>query len=201
MSTRTQIEFILKCGDKIIEKYLTYRHSDGYPNGVIPDLVKFLRWIEPRLTQLDYTIANYFYYMKRTNEDHLKQMFNEGMFKKDTIELRNKQLNQYLMLGLGINNKEEIQGDIDYFYQVIVNVDNFDFLPCKHKDIEIRCYKVPQMDMSYTDIVKDTNLEGIIELRNLKENKGNIITNMYELDTQLLRDAFKEEYRPTIIID
>ncbi|GAH79568.1 unnamed protein product, partial [marine sediment metagenome] len=56
MSTRCQIEFMHistreekegpKKGTTVkdIERRTVYRHSDGYPEGVIPDLEKFLEW-------------------------------------------------------------------------------------------------------------------------------------------------------------
>jgi len=63
MSTRCQIAFYDRRprGEKsIMEKWeaLVYRHSDGYPEGVMPELVPFLRrWMKVRGWDLEYCAA------------------------------------------------------------------------------------------------------------------------------------------------
>ncbi len=42
MSTRAQIKIVDASGDSL----LFYRHSDGYPEGTMPTLNKFLKWVK-----------------------------------------------------------------------------------------------------------------------------------------------------------
>ncbi len=58
MSTRCQIEFICKrkttSGQYRSDKRTVYRHSDGYPGSMIPDLLEFIQWNQGRNDQIDY---------------------------------------------------------------------------------------------------------------------------------------------------
>jgi len=67
MSTRCQIRFMKKGGTTV----QIYRHSDGYPESVIPDLYDFFKWYysEPESRQgdyPDYVGANFIYYEKKS---------------------------------------------------------------------------------------------------------------------------------------
>lgn len=73
MSTRCQIEFKTertyedKNGEKQTktDRRTVYRHSDGYPEGVIPDLKKFLEWNKSRNDDIEYAVANFIYWSKK----------------------------------------------------------------------------------------------------------------------------------------
>jgi hypothetical protein len=58
MSTRCQIEF--RSGSV---RRTVYRHWDGYPSAVIPDLLAFLAWSRRR--GVEYETANFLYWSKR----------------------------------------------------------------------------------------------------------------------------------------
>ena len=90
MSTRCQILFRFSNGE-----VLTYRHSDGYPKGVIPDLVAFLKW-NGNNSDYTYTMANYFFWNKKRYAKYLRQG----------------------RLGFGLNYDGQLCGDINYFYAV-----------------------------------------------------------------------------------
>src|SRR5207248_10165528 len=85
MSTRCQIEF--RSGDV---RRTVYRHSDGYPTAVIPDLLAFLAWSN-RHGDMEYESANFLYWSKRDGSEQV---------------------------GLGICGNDELHGDIEYYYVV-----------------------------------------------------------------------------------
>jgi len=88
MSTRCQIEF---CSGDV--RRTVYRHWDGYPSAVIPDLLAFLAW-NGGCADTEYAAANFLYWSKR--------------------ELGA----QCCRLGFGICANDELHGDIEYYYVV-----------------------------------------------------------------------------------
>ena len=100
MSTRSQLRFI-EYGNITAN---IYRHSDGYPEGFIPDFLEFLHWYTgnpaPRsLNDLSYASANWIYWSKM----QLQHYDSGGM--------------QYSKLGYGILPDNAIQPDVEYLYQ------------------------------------------------------------------------------------
>lgn len=87
MSTRCQIEFRSSNVRRTV-----YRHWDGYPSAVIPDLLAFLAWSERR-GDVEYESANFLYWSKR-------------------------ELGASEQLGFGICANDELHGDIEYYYVV-----------------------------------------------------------------------------------
>ena len=67
MSTPCQIEF--KDDKKGTERRIIYKHSDGYPERMIPELKEFLKWNKERNNDLDYAAANYIYWGKTRDQD------------------------------------------------------------------------------------------------------------------------------------
>ena len=117
MSTRCQIDFIAKWKDNKgklhIEKRRVYRHSDGYPESVIPNLKAFLKWLtsepQPRsFGDIEYTAANFIYWSK-------KRLFDWVM---SSSKRDRKYLKGWEKLGFGICSND-FHGDIEYFYEVI----------------------------------------------------------------------------------
>ena len=90
MSTRCQIEF---CNGST--RRTVYRHWDGYPSAVIPDLLEFLAW-STRRGDVEYESANFLYWSKR-------------------------ELGKSEQLGFGICANDELHGDIEYYYVVRCN--------------------------------------------------------------------------------
>jgi len=86
MSTRCQIEF--RSGDV---RRTMYRHWDGYPSAVIPDLLAFLAW-STRHGDVEYESANFLYWSKRDMDEP--------------------------QLGFGICANDELHGDVEYYYVV-----------------------------------------------------------------------------------
>jgi hypothetical protein len=86
MSTRCQIEF--RRGDV---RRVVYRHWDGYPSAVIPQLLEFLAW-STRGGDIEYESANFIYWSKR------------GLGRSE-------------QLGFGICDGE-LHGDVEYYYVV-----------------------------------------------------------------------------------
>lgn len=87
MSTRCQIEF--RNGD---ERRTVYRHWDGYPGAVIPDLLAFLAWSQRH--DVEYEAANFIFWSKRGMDERSVQ------------------------LGFRICENDELHGDVEYFYVV-----------------------------------------------------------------------------------
>lgn len=87
MSTRCQIEF--RSGNV---RRTVYRHWDGYPSTVIPDLLAFLAWSERR-GDVEYEAANFLYWSKR-------------------------EVGASEQLGFGVCANDELHGDIEYYYVV-----------------------------------------------------------------------------------
>ena len=142
MTTRSQIEFRNEWkndkGEKRIERRTIYRHSDGYLEGVIPDLKEFLKWNNGRNSDVEYQAANFIYWSKRRNEE---QFFNKS-FMTGKTEDPNKRWSDteptnisMLHTGFGVCNNDEFHGDIEYFYEVISSAEN-------NQNIIIKCYEV-----------------------------------------------------------
>lgn len=91
MSTRCQIEFRNNGMRRTV-----YRHSDGYPSSVIPDLLAFLQW--STRDDVEYEAANFLYWSKRNLDEQ--------------------------QLGFGICANDELHGDIEYYY-VVEHRENF----------------------------------------------------------------------------
>src|SRR5256885_6653445 len=86
MSTRCQIEF--RSGNV---RRTVYRHSDGYPEAVIEDLLAFLAW-SVRGSDVEYVAANFLFWSKHDSGSE--------------------------QLGFGICANDELHDDIEYYYVV-----------------------------------------------------------------------------------
>ncbi|MGA7543419.1 MAG: hypothetical protein WBW34_10200 [Nitrososphaeraceae archaeon] len=151
MSTRSQILFV---NGK--DKVLVYRHSDGYPADVIPDLIGFLRWNMGRNSDIEYTIANYFYYFKRASEEYFMTESKTVNGKIERVKRKGSPVDindkhdmglNFVQAGDGLCIDNKIHGDIEYFYKV-------HFIEGSYK---IQAYKIDDGD-KYTepsDISKD----------------------------------------------
>jgi hypothetical protein len=111
MSTRSQIEFqsswINDKGKEIIDRRTVYRHWDGYPEAVIPDLKAFLKW-NGGASVTEYTAANFIYFSKRRMEDENK-IENPTATWEEMHDVK---------LGFGVCENDEIHSDIEFFYVV-----------------------------------------------------------------------------------
>ena len=101
MSSRCQIRWIEEWenGEKNIIQI--YRHSDGYPAGVIADLKEFIEWYEskpiPRHGDVFYASADFIYFMKKRSEEY--------------------SIKGWEKLGYGVENPADgIHGDEVYLY-------------------------------------------------------------------------------------
>ena len=149
MSTRCQIEFSSTWEndkkEKQTESILVYRHCDGYPEGVIPDLKKFLKWLGGRIEDLEYTAANFIYWSKRLHEEFYYHKKYGGGVDEEGQKLKwsvPQGFNSTLLMGFGICEKDNFHGDIEYFYNVMsdLSVKNGMFHKVK---TEIKCFEVP----------------------------------------------------------
>jgi len=113
MSTRSIIRFVQGKNSVTI-----YRHSDGYPSGVLPDMERFLKWNGWRSADMSYTVVNFLAFFKLENalrygDKSLKLMLEKPDF------------NSQLHLGFGIlssmTEKDIIESWAEFFYEV-----NFD---------------------------------------------------------------------------
>lgn len=88
MSTRCQIEF--RTG---ADRRTVYRHWDGYPSAVVPQLREFLAWSRCG-GDVEYVSANFLHRSKREMDKHSEQQ------------------------GFGICANDEFHADIEYYYVV-----------------------------------------------------------------------------------
>jgi hypothetical protein len=111
MSTRCQIG-IYKTGDCPIDQpaSLVYKHSDGYPEGVLPLLEPFLARFAAarRLEDTEYLVA---WLLFEFMLDHRKW--------SDKYKKKNPSTGDtYSFTGFGICGDKAIHGDIEYYYRV-----------------------------------------------------------------------------------
>ena len=115
MATRCLIIF-----KNSLSQVVTYRHWDGYPEAVIPEIKEFLKWNGERSKDISYTIANYFYFMKKSR---VESRINDKWFKK---QYPNKQKRLEIikedseLTGFGLCDKIE---DYGQEYEYTVNLD------------------------------------------------------------------------------
>lgn len=146
MSTRCQIQFEhtyswKEDGETIsrTDKRMVYRHSDGYPEGVIPDLLAFHLWNLGRNGDIEYTVANFIYWSKRSMDDSYLKYYAEKPQYKELDGEREKWNDlgrtnaSHQHIGFGVGAPDEFHGDIDYFYEVVLDEDV----------VKIRTYEVP----------------------------------------------------------
>jgi hypothetical protein len=109
MSTRCQIGFYDSGDREDLDKFKTliYRHSDGYPSGVLPLLLPFCRWWNKVRGLSDYEYASARFLQYACNEYDGESIENiEGKPSSGLTGLS----------GYGISN--DFHGDIEFFYAV-----------------------------------------------------------------------------------
>lgn len=141
MSTKCQIEFMNistrkeKEGPekgklvKVIERRTVYRHSDGYPDGVIPDLKEFLEWNEGRNFEIEYQTANFIYWSKKKMEKQIERDLKMAWGTTKVPDMKRRMI----LTGYGICKNDEFHPDIFYYYEVISDSGT--------KEITIKCYQ------------------------------------------------------------
>jgi len=141
MSTRCQIEFMHistreeKEGPekgklvKVVRRRTVYRHSDGYPESVIPDLKEFLGWNEGRNFDLEYQAANFIYWSKKKMEKQIERDLKMAWGTTKVPDMKRRMI----LTGHGICNNDEFHPDIFYYYEVISDSES--------KEITIKCYQ------------------------------------------------------------
>ena len=186
MSTRSEIDFVVK-GEytlkngktKKYEEYRrVYRHSDGYPEGVIPDLKEFLAWNGGRNSDVEYATANFLYWSKRRMEEDYwqgkggKEM--KGGKTMPNIDTERKKWSDVgstgcsvLHIGFGVCDPKEFHGDIEYYYRVIVE----DGKP----EIKIEVYEVERKDWKTPVTMKSMKLIKTEKITRKPEG-GNVIS-------------------------
>jgi hypothetical protein len=108
MSTRCHILFTDEDAS-----LLTYKHSDGYPDEVIPLLRRFWQWY-PRTSRLEYLTATWFYYCKRHREEKSKNVdWVDAPMATDELNH-----NHPIALSYGICADGQVHGDTEHFYEV-----------------------------------------------------------------------------------
>ena len=152
ISTKCQIEFQVKSiaegGKDDLERRLVYRHSDGNPEAVLPELEEFMQWNDGRNNEVEYMTANFIYWGKRKREELLKFQNNEAWKNSEHYLLRT---------GYGVCENNEFHADINFFYEVIA---------CEYNpDIAIKCYTVndseEHINRDNFQFVKEANYDGV----------------------------------------
>lgn len=116
MSTRCQIAFVEFQGADIDSpQALIYRHSDGYPSGVLPDIMPFLGWWNERrgVNDIEYCSARLLQYLCNKYDGYRLEMSKEFKHLKDDIEEQKGFTGE---LGHGIC--KGYHSDIEYLYVI-----------------------------------------------------------------------------------
>lgn len=119
MSTRCQIGFY-EASEKDLNNFqaLIYRHSDGYPgtpdgkeNGVLADIVPFLKWFDTKrgLDDTEYVSARLLQYLCDKHDEWARECAKTHEY---TVE------NPGLTGFLGYGICKSMHGDINYYYAV-----------------------------------------------------------------------------------
>jgi hypothetical protein len=125
MSTRCQILFVregeykTQDGKKKTwrEEAQIYRHSDGYPSAVIPDLYEFYQWNTGRNDDVSYLAANFIFYMKRKGEEKYDI---SGAYGKPH-DYKSVDGNDIVQLGYGVEKtNHKLHGDEEWLYRVTI---------------------------------------------------------------------------------
>jgi hypothetical protein len=119
MSTRSQLGFYRKEPAKAtLKKWeaLIYRHSDGYPDAVLPDIIPFLKWWKSKrgITDLEYCSARLLQYLCNEYDNHSKEF--EKKIGKTALSNDGDYTGIY---GHGIC--KAFHGDIEYYYAIYPN--------------------------------------------------------------------------------
>lgn len=111
MSTRSQIAVFENENEKnSTAKVLLYRHSDGYPEGVLPDIKPFLvKFNKVR------GISDAAYCFARLTQ-HLTNLHDKLMNKLHEKHSIGSHMEDSFCIGFGVD--AEFHGDIEYFYHV-----------------------------------------------------------------------------------
>lgn len=138
MSTRCNIAFY-ENEEKGFEEFeaLIYKHSDGYPDGVLPFLVPFVqKFLSVRGFDVEYLSARALQHFANETDKGLEEYRREQGDEVETFEV----------LGFGIC--KDFHGDIEYLY-------------CVYPD-KIKVYSVP---FDWADSKEDYKLEEEIETK------------------------------------
>jgi hypothetical protein len=119
MSTRSQIGFYKrKPKQNELKEWesLIYRHSDGYPTGVLPDIIPFLKWWKSKrgINDLEYCAARLLQWLCNEYDKHSKEF--EKQIGKTALSNDGDYTGIY---GHGIC--KGFHGDIEYYYAIYPN--------------------------------------------------------------------------------
>ncbi|MFQ3275480.1 MAG: hypothetical protein ACI9LV_000791 [Candidatus Nanohaloarchaea archaeon] len=118
MSTRCQILFQQeiewenqKTGEleRRVDKVLTYKHSDGYPDVTVSKLQDYYNWM-PRNDDLEYFVATWVYFVKRWKEEHWEE---ENPIRREEVSSHNHVTRQ-----IGICGTDHFHMGTVHFYIV-----------------------------------------------------------------------------------
>lgn len=135
MGTRSQILFRAKWKVKNEEtgemedsyqEAQIYRHSDGYPSGVLPDLMDFYNWNKGRNEQIDYAAANFIFFEKRKREEDWCSVEIKRLHKPHNFMECDNNNCESLKIGYGVEKGDHtIHGDEEWLYRITVEENGF----------------------------------------------------------------------------
>ena len=119
MSTRCQILFRSEDGTEnggvSYEEAQIYQHSDGYPEGVLPELLEFYKWNVGENFDVPSSAANFIYYEKRKMES-----YDSGEGKR--FNFKTPKTDSFVRMEFGIEKtNHEIHGDEEYLYRITIS--------------------------------------------------------------------------------
>ncbi|MBT9132832.1 MAG: hypothetical protein DDT33_01362 [Firmicutes bacterium] len=137
MSTRAQIGFYRQ-GEINLNNWevLLYRHSDGYPDGVLPDVIPFLQWWNKRraISDIEYCSARLLQYLcnKIDEQSDVKPKGLTGT------------------VGYGIC--KDFHGDIEYYYAIFPDRLEVYWVPITAPEITTKWKKIAIVKLNLTSL-------------------------------------------------
>lgn len=116
MSTRCQIGFYERDSDFLEPKIIIYKHQDGYPEGVLPQLVPFLKFFHKRrgLNDIEYAAA---WTIHHFIDEHVGRHRQYAIKCKEADEEFDwLPLDGRDCIGFGIS--DDFHADIEYYYAI-----------------------------------------------------------------------------------
>ena len=128
MSTRSQVLFVerheyVEEGKKVTgtSEAQIYRHSDGYPTGILPDLKEFFDWNIGRNSDVPYLAANWIFYEKRKMEKIYDMAKDTSYHKKHDYKGAKGDTSDIVKVGYGVEKADHmIHGDENWLYRITV---------------------------------------------------------------------------------
>lgn len=151
MSTRSQIGIYQNNKKPLTEfEALLYRHSDGYPSGVLPDIMPFLSWWSKNrgIDDTEYVSARLLQYLCNKHDEQSKELAKK-------YPMVSEEYSDEFTGTLGYGICKQFHWDIEYFYAISPE--------------GVRVYDTP---FEWDGAASEAKFLGIVPFENYEKNKN-----------------------------